>query len=421
MMSSQVAFVLAILDRRVAGRSANQTAQRKWAPEGRQCGCPSRQIDISRQNVEPAALTSRCIGMKADVARRVWPEPATTDKGWSQRVGGFTAVPALLRQLGADPIATLEDVGLAPDALDRPEQRIPYATMGALFNEAARRTACPHFGLLCGRAWHLSDLGLVGEIVRNSPTVGSALRKLTVYQHLNSEGGVPFFLQRGGIADLGYAIYAPGVSGASQIYSALMAGGCNFLRELCGTGWAPSEVFFPYAKPADIEPHRHHWRASLRFDSEFCALRFSEHWLDRPVQDADSARLRFAESEADAAGRGELLQQVYRALRVLLLLGRTSGNEVAYMLAMHRRTLNRRLEAQGTTFQHILDRVRYEVARELLADTEMAIDDIAAALGYASISPFVRSFRRWSGTTPGRWRRTGGTGPATGVGGPREL
>ena len=75
------------------------------------------------------------------------------------------------------------------------------------------------------------------------------------------------------------------------------------------------------------------------------------------------------------------------------------------MLAMHRRTLNRRLKAQGMTFQEILDQVRYEVARELLAETQVAIDDIAAALGYASVSPFVRSFGRWSGTTPGRWRR----------------
>jgi AraC-like DNA-binding protein len=91
------------------------------------------------------------------------------------------------------------------------------------------------------------------------------------------------------------------------------------------------------------------------------------------------------------------------------------------MLAMHRRTLNRRLKAHGMTFQQILDQVRYEVARELLADTEIAVNNIAAALGYTSISPFVRSFRRWSGTTPGRWRRTGGASPPIDVGGPREL
>jgi len=327
-------------------------------------------------------------------------------EGWSQRVGAFTAVPALIRQLGADPIPILTDLGLAPDALDSPAHRIPYVAMGALFREAVRKTGCAHFGLLCGRAWHLSDLGLVGEVVCNSAKVGSALRTLTVHQHLNSEGGLAFLLQRGSVVDLGYAIYHPRVVARNQIHDTLMAGGCNFMRELCGAGWTPSEVFFPHAKPADTNAHRRFFRAPLRYDAEFCALRFPAHWLDQPVQDADAARLRIAENQAEAAGHGDLLQQVYRTLHLLLLQGQSSGDEVAQMLAMHRRTLNRRLEAHGVTFQNVLDQVRFQLARELLGDTHVAVDDVAAALGYAGVSPFMRSFRRWSGTTPGRWRRT---------------
>jgi AraC-like DNA-binding protein len=65
--------------------------------------------------------------------------------------------------------------------------------------------------------------------------------------------------------------------------------------------------------------------------------------------------------------------------------------------------------------------VRFEIARELLADTDVAIDDISAVLGYASVSPFVRSFRRWSGTTPGRWRRTIEAGARASTGRGREL
>ncbi len=327
-------------------------------------------------------------------------------KVWCQRVGGFTAVPALIRQLGADPLAILADIGLAPDSFDGPDQRIPYAAMGALFLEAAQKTGCLHFGLLCGRAWHLSDLGLLGEVVRNCPTVGRALRTLTVHQHLNGDGGLVFLLQRDAAVDIGYAIYHPGMEGAVQIYDTLMAGYCNILHELCGASWTPSEVFFPHAKPSDVEPYRRFFRAPLRFDSEFCAVRFPAHWLEQPVQNADPALLRIAETEAEAAGRGELLEQVYRALRFQLLHGKSSGNEVARILAMHRRTLNRRLEAQGATFQELLDQVRFEVARQLLADTQVAIDDVAAAIGYAGVSPFMRAFRRWSGATPGRWRRT---------------
>ena len=79
-----------------------------------------------------------------------------------------------------------------------------------------------------------------------------AVLSITVYQPLNSEGGLAFLLQRGDVVDFGYAIYQPGAVGVVQIYDTLMAGGCNFLRELCGAGWTPSEVFFPHAEPADV-------------------------------------------------------------------------------------------------------------------------------------------------------------------------
>src|SRR6185295_11075574 len=101
----------------------------------------------------------------------------------------------------------------------------------------------------------------------------------------------------------------------------------------------------------------------------------------------------------------DLLQQVFRASRDLLLNGRSSGNDVAVALSMHRRTLNRRLQQCGTTFQGVLDEVRCEAARQLLCYSDVSLDDIAASLSYAGVSPFMRSFRRWTGLTPGVVRR----------------
>jgi AraC-like DNA-binding protein len=114
---------------------------------------------------------------------------------------------------------------------------------------------------------------------------------------------------------------------------------------------------------------------------------------------------RRAEQGARAAGSPDFMQRVYRGLRLLMLENRHSGDDLALLLAMHRRTLNRRLKAEGTTFQHVLDEVRFEVARDLLANSKVHLDDIAATIGYAAVTPFMRTFRRWSGTTPGQWRR----------------
>jgi AraC-like DNA-binding protein len=72
---------------------------------------------------------------------------------------------------------------------------------------------------------------------------------------------------------------------------------------------------------------------------------------------------------------------------------------------MHRRTLNQRLRAEGTTFQELLDEVHLEAACQLL-DTACIPDyEIAASLGYRETSAFSYAFRRWSGATPRQRRR----------------
>src|SRR5947209_8033215 len=104
---------------------------------------------------------------------------------WTQRVGAFTELSKLVRELGADPVSLFVDAGLDPHDLDDPEGRISYAAIAWALEEGARRTACPHIGLLAGQMWQLSDLGLVGELTANSGSVRDALKKLTVHQRAN--------------------------------------------------------------------------------------------------------------------------------------------------------------------------------------------------------------------------------------------
>ncbi|HET9702084.1 MAG TPA: AraC family transcriptional regulator [Burkholderiales bacterium] len=290
--------------------------------------------------------------------------------------------------------------------LEDPAGEIPYPNLCRLLNEAARRTRCAHFGLLAGNAWQLSDLGLVGEIMRNSQTVGGALQDLILYHHLRSNGAVAFLLRRGQMADLGYAIYAPLAEDRSQHYDAVLAATMNIMRGLCGEEWAPSMVCFPHSAPDDITPYRHCFRAPLRFDSEFCAVRFPASLMTQRIHGADPARFRDARARAEGAGKAELVQAVQRKLRTLLLQGRSAGADVAQSLAMHRRTLSRRLAAEETTFQQILDSVRFASATELLQQSAIPLPDIAAALGYSSLGPFTRAFRRWTGTSPAVWRES---------------
>ena len=344
--------------------------------------------------------------MRGGMGSSGWTEVAVGARShcanWTQRVGGFSKVPDLIRQFEADSAAILWRSDMDAEAIQSSQNRVPYAAMTTLLQEAARVTDCAHFGLLAGRMWCLADLGVVGEAVRHSPTVDRALQMLVVYQHLISDGGLTFLLRRGSAIDWGYAIYCPGVDG-EQMYDATLAASVNFMRELCGSEWAPTEVFLPYAKPSNVEHYRSFFKVSPHFNAEFCALRLPIDHLRRSVMAADPQRLRAAVEVLSADDSADLLQQVYRAVRRLLLEERHSGDEVAKLLSMHRRTLNRRLQALDTSFQEILDDVRFQMARELLA-CDTSLDDIAATLGYAAVTPFMRTFRRWAGTTPGQWR-----------------
>jgi len=324
---------------------------------------------------------------------------------WMQRVGAFTGLPGLIRELAADPAPILAQAGLTMDAFRDPDDRVPYAAIGQVLQAAARRTECPHIGLLVGRMWDVTDLGVTGEVILNSRTVGEGLRAHVTQQQLNSEGGLSFLLERGGTVDLGYAVYHPHVHATNLLHDAGVAAIFNSMRSLCGPAWLPSAVLLPHSKPADVTPYRQLFKVTPRFDAEFAAVRFADHWMKRPIEGADPERLARALARCSQMDGGDLVQRVFRAMRVLLLHGNSSGDDLARMLSMHRRTLNRRLEAHGTTFREILDAVRFDVARQLLTDSHISLDDVADTLGYASVSPFMRSFQRWAGTTPARWRR----------------
>jgi AraC-like DNA-binding protein len=91
----------------------------------------------------------------------------------------------------------------------------------------------------------------------------------------------------------------------------------------------------------------------------------------------------------------------------MVLSGTAMLGNSAQLFSLHERTMRRRLEADGTTFQQLLNEARFEVAQQLLRETLLAAAEIAAILGYSNPGAFTRAFRGWSGSTPRRWRNSG--------------
>jgi AraC-like DNA-binding protein len=97
-------------------------------------------------------------------------------------------------------------------------------------------------------------------------------------------------------------------------------------------------------------------------------------------------------------------EELRQVLRSELFRDTCTAATIAQLFSMHRRTLHRHLQAEGHTFRQVADAVRFELACELLENTDMALSQLAAALQYSELSAFTRAFRRWSGQAPSSWR-----------------
>lgn len=335
-----------------------------------------------------------------------FPQKHPVNEGYL-RVGPLIEVSQVLQGLGVNPAEIISHVGLDLSLFDDPENTIRFATVGRLLKVCAARTQCPHFGLLIGQRAGPASLGIVGQLSQHLPDVGSALRGLILRLHLHDRGAVPVLSVEHGMAMFCYAIFQQGVEGANQIYDGAIAIIFNILRALCGPTWLPTEVLFSHRRPSDIGPYRRFFQAPLRFDMEQTGLVFPATWLDHPLPGADPDLRRQLEQQIAALenlGSHDLVGQVRRVLRTLLITRRSSLEQVAQLFSMHCRTLNRRIQTQGTTFQALVDEVRYEIARQLFENTDMPVSQVTATLDYSDASAFTRAFRRWSGTTPAAWR-----------------
>ena len=319
----------------------------------------------------------------------------------------LAGLPAVLERLGVPSGPLLQQVQLLPEDFSDPERSATFEELDRLLGACVRRTGCRHFGLLVGQSVGLESLGIAGRLARNAPSVGRALVDLEAFFILHDSGAVPHVAVRDGSATFTYSIYATGLRNADQVYDLALAAMLNIMRQLCGPSWRADAALLPRGRPDNIRPYREALQAPLRFDAMQAGLVFPSRWLQRPIAGADSLLHQLLRDRA-SIDRSQvsplLLNDVRRAIRALLMTGECCREAVARRLDMHPRTLVRRLNEAGTTYQVLLDDMRAQIAKQLLHDTRSPVSRIAASLGFSDPTVFTRAFRRWTGLSPRQFR-----------------
>ncbi|MFO1149564.1 MAG: AraC family transcriptional regulator ligand-binding domain-containing protein [Alsobacter sp.] len=319
----------------------------------------------------------------------------------------LVGIPALLAEFGLRPAAVLEGLPVDLSIFESPETRIPYSVACRLVQNCVERTGCPHFGLLLGSRADHGVLGPAGEWMRNAPNLGACLTGFAAMQPSASRGGVVYVFSSHDVVYFGYGIYGRRAEGWQHLYPLVVAMAHNVVQKLTVGAAQPTEVLLSVREPEDRKPYHEVFRAPVLFNQPMSALVYPRQAMELPIVGASPVD--FSELERKAAalmppGQHVWTDRVKRVLRSLILEAEPVSATVAERLQVSDRTLRRHLAREGTTFQAVLDDLRFASARELLEVTTLSVGEIALALSYSTHSAFDDAFRRWSGTTPQRWR-----------------
>jgi AraC-like DNA-binding protein len=170
-------------------------------------------------------------------------------------------------------------------------------------------------------------------------------------------------------------------------------------------------VCFLHPAPADREPYAQAFPAQrVQFSAPYLGFVLPEAWLTEPLAQADQDLHTVLRKSAELLlSNLPHVESITERVRALLIVELASGHagisQIARQLGMSQRTLGRRLASEGTKFSELLDMLRRSLATRYLRERATAIADIAQLTGFAQTNAFHRAFRRWTGTTPGEYRR----------------
>lgn len=310
-----------------------------------------------------------------------------------------------MEALGADPLPLLREVGLSEKLLSNPEQVISHRAAMRLLERGVEVTGCTTFGLRMAENRELANLGATSLLIAHAANLRDALAALNQYRNrINSR----LVLQ---IVDLGDGVlirqdFELGESERTrQSYDLALSVLMRLGTEVLGESWHPKLVCFSHEPPpvAELSIYRRVFRCRVEFNSEFNGLLLDPGDIDRPSRRADSALAAHARKLIDSVITPEkqsLIQQVEQSMLLLMPSGRATIQTCCSLLGVSVRTLQRTLDAEGTSFSELVNGLRIQLSGQYLANPHIRITDVAEMLGYGSISAFSRWHVQTFGTTP---------------------
>lgn len=306
------------------------------------------------------------------------------------------------------PEQLLEGSIVSLESLQKPFWYVDFLEFNRLLARAITLTSEPGLGIHLGMQMTVTCLGVIGFAAMVAKNVREAIevsgqflqiRCPAIRMRLEVENGMACLKIEQPLPE--YQLHEAGLT-------CLLVGIGQMGQALTGqkvTGIA--EVSF--SQPDYFDRLAHLLTSGICFEQPYNRAIFSATYLDKPLVMADPQAARLAREQCKRAlgavsGNGLRCSRLIRDLVFDEVLGFSDMDDIASKLNVSRRTLQRQLSDEGTSFSEIIESLRQEKAVQLLRQNQLSIAAISEYLGYTDTANFNRAFKRWKGQSASQYR-----------------
>ncbi len=298
----------------------------------------------------------------------------------------------------------LEQQWISPAQVDSGEGKIIKRQAWKMFEEVQRREGLDSLGFLDGDSFSVDDLGELGSILRQSSTLQDAIETFSRLIPSFAEGNT-VWLERGPVISWLWCL-TDGLDLETRVpdhFTIVVLS--SVIRMVAGPDWRPEKIRFQSAATRTVDKISLVGDRECQFEQVGSAVAFKTELLASQM----TCRSPLSSPASPGLQEGSPSRSLGETLRLVLSPRITdhslpSAIEAAEILGVSRSTLSRTLLAEGSGYRKMIERIRFEIARELLKEN-CSLKEIAHELGYSGSNNFSRAFLRMSGFTPGEFRR----------------
>lgn len=311
---------------------------------------------------------------------------------------------------GVDPGPIFADLKIDTGKFFKPGARTPSSKIDALWRRAAAASGDPLFGFTAGRRVRPGDFFVLGHAWLASASLLGAITRLCRYNHIITTEGSELTLIKQDDVYLFTEVYPEGEAAPPR--EARDAGFVAFFG-LCDAVTMdtvrPRSVSLTIPSENRSGHYEELFQCPVTYGSEKEIYRFDANDLERPlsgsIPEVAEQTDRIADNYIQSLDGSSIASAVSRMLVQTLPSGKSDQESIASRLHCSRSTLQRQLSAEGTSYRDILETTRRALATHYLKDGDQSQAQIAFMIGFADQSNFARAFKRWTGVSPGEYRK----------------